>query len=126
MELVKRVELPGAPSSYHIVNGFQEEGKGGNVSVIIAKHRDGGGREKLETVFKNLMTTRQGKERSGSEEDRHVKGVAERHPCSSVCVAGGVQLAGGRNRRPASISMRVTIALIGLAHGPVVERNQQS
>lgn len=61
LELVKRVELPGAPSSYHIVNGFQEEGKGGNVSVIIAKHRDGGGREKIENVFRNLMTTRQGK-----------------------------------------------------------------
>ncbi|CBN76892.1 carotenoid oxygenase [Ectocarpus siliculosus] len=58
LELVKRVELPGAPSSYHIVNGFQEEGKGSNVSVIIAKHRDGGGREKIETVFRNLMTTR--------------------------------------------------------------------
>lgn len=57
LELVKRVELPGSPSSYHIVNGFQEAGKGGNVSIIIAKLRDGG-REKLEDTFKNLMKNR--------------------------------------------------------------------
>lgn len=56
LELVKRVELPGKPSSYHILNGFQEE-KGGNVSVVIAKHREGG-REKLEATFKDLMNKR--------------------------------------------------------------------
>lgn len=57
LELVKRVELPGSPSSYHIVNGFQEGGKGGPVSVIIAKLRDGG-REKLEATFRDLMKHR--------------------------------------------------------------------
>eukprot|EP00903_Cladosiphon_okamuranus_P015610 g14414.t1 len=57
LELVKRVELPGLPSSYHIVNGFQEGGKGGNASIIIAKLREGG-REKLETTFKDLMKNR--------------------------------------------------------------------
>ena len=57
LELVRRVELPGSPSSYHIVNGFQESGKGGNVSIIIAKLREGG-REKLEDQFKNMMTNR--------------------------------------------------------------------
>ena len=57
LELVKRVELPGAPSSYHIVNSFQEGGKGGKVSIIIAKLREGG-REKLEDTFKGLMDKR--------------------------------------------------------------------
>lgn len=57
LELVKRVELPGAPSSYHIINGFQEGGRGGNVSVRIAKLREGG-REKLETTFRDLMKNR--------------------------------------------------------------------
>ena len=55
LELVKRVELPGLPSSYHIVNGFQE--KEGNVFVVIAKHREGG-REKLEATFKDLINKR--------------------------------------------------------------------
>lgn len=57
LELVKRVELPGLPSSYHIVNGFQEGGKGGNASIVIGKLREGG-REKLETTFKDLMSNR--------------------------------------------------------------------
>lgn len=57
LELVKRVELPGLPSSYHIVNSCQEKGKGGTVSVTIAKLREGG-RDKLEDTFKDLMTQR--------------------------------------------------------------------
>ncbi|CAM9866859.1 unnamed protein product, partial [Hapterophycus canaliculatus] len=57
LELVKRVELPGRPSSYHIVNSFQEGGKGGVVSVAIAKLREGG-RNKLEETFRDLMTHR--------------------------------------------------------------------
>lgn len=57
MELVQRVELPGLPSSYHIVNSYQEKGKGGTVSVMIAKLREGG-REKLEDTFRDLMTHR--------------------------------------------------------------------
>ncbi|CAM9157061.1 unnamed protein product [Scytosiphon promiscuus] len=57
LELVKRVELPGLPSSYHILNSCQEEGKGGKVSVTIAKLREGG-REKLENTFRDLMTRR--------------------------------------------------------------------
>ena len=56
LEVVKRVELPGLPSSYHIVNACQEE-ESGNVSVVIVKLREGG-REKLETTFKNMMTHR--------------------------------------------------------------------
>lgn len=57
LELVKRVELPGSPSSYHIVNGFQERGERGTTTVVIAKHRDGG-REKLEKSFRDMMNNR--------------------------------------------------------------------
>lgn len=56
MELVQKVELPGSPSSYHIVNGFQEE-KGGAVTVTTVNLR--GEREKLEAVFGDIMGSRQ-------------------------------------------------------------------
>lgn len=71
LELVKRVELPGLPSSYHIVNAFQEgTGEGKTVTtVVIAQLRDGG-REKLESTFKDLMHKRYGEDITGSRSDR--------------------------------------------------------
>eukprot|EP00904_Undaria_pinnatifida_P007140 jgi/Undpi1/3556/HiC_scaffold_16.g06928.m1 len=57
LELVNKIELPGKPSLYHIVNGFQEE-KGGPVTVTLVKLREGGGRAKLEAVFEDIMGSR--------------------------------------------------------------------
>ncbi|CAN0456778.1 unnamed protein product, partial [Laminaria digitata] len=52
LQLVQKVELPGSPSSYHIVNGFQEA-KGGTVTVTTVNLR--GERNKLEAVFEDIM-----------------------------------------------------------------------
>lgn len=69
LELVNKIELPGKPSLYHIVNGFQEE-KGGPVTVTLVKLREGGGRAKLEAVFEDIMGSRQG-EIGLSRKDAH-------------------------------------------------------
>lgn len=58
LELVQRVELPGAPSIYHFVNAFQEGGSGGRAVVVVAKHRDGDAREKAEATFRDLYSGR--------------------------------------------------------------------
>ncbi|CAN0106647.1 unnamed protein product [Laminaria digitata] len=57
LELVQKVELPDMPSSYHIVNGFQEA-KGGPVTVTTANLR--GERNKLEAFYGDIMGGRQG------------------------------------------------------------------
>ena len=67
---MQKVELPGSPSSYHIINGFQEA-KGGAVTVTIAMLR--GERNKLEAVFTNIMGGRQGESTLGKRTlGRHV------------------------------------------------------
>ena len=58
LELVKRVELPGAVSSYHLVNAFQEEGKEDTVTVLVCQLR--GDREELEATFRDIMGRRRG------------------------------------------------------------------
>ncbi|CAN0163261.1 unnamed protein product [Ascophyllum nodosum] len=58
LELVKRVELPGAVSSYHLVNAFQEEGKEDTVTVLVCQLH--GDREELEATFRDIMERRRG------------------------------------------------------------------
>lgn len=59
------MELPGKPSSYHLVNAFHEDGKGDDVAtVVMAKLRDGG-RPKLEAAFGDMMGARQERDGGG-------------------------------------------------------------
>lgn len=55
--MVQTVELPGAPSTYHFVNAYQEGGKGGKAIITVAKHVDGN-RDKVEAVFRDLYSGR--------------------------------------------------------------------